>query len=284
MESSGRVNPLLRRRVEPERAAEVQAGSAELSGRLDRNLVVVALALVAAVMVLQFVVGGMVSALVDGPHDDEAASLARDLGCAVAVIAVLGSLGWWRRVGFTGPSHWRKPYLLVPLALFAGLRLLDTDIDLSDGTRAALELPQQFLTGLWEEGLIRGFLLFALLIAAMRAGRGPWPAVIGSAAIFGLLHLFNLLNGADPAATAIQVLLAGLSGSASRRCSCAPNALWLLVLLHAVIDLPLALEEGKGGERTGFDTGSVIFGLLFALYGVFLLRRAKDGDLPGAPR
>lgn len=185
METLGRVTPLLRRRVEPERAAEVEGGSAQLGGRLDRHLVPIAIGLVAAVMLLGLLVGVAVAALVEGPHDDEAATLGGDLASAVAMVAILSSLGWWRRVGFTGPSHWRKPYLLVPLVLLVVLKLLGTDVDLSDATRAALDLPQPFLTGLWEEGLVRGFLLFALLIAAQRSGRGPWPAVVGCGVIFG---------------------------------------------------------------------------------------------------
>ena len=276
--------PLLRRRMESERAAEVEAGSRELSGRLDRHLVVFALALVLAVMVLRQVAGTAVRVLGEGSHEDEAASLAGDLVGAVAVVALLSSLGWWRRVGFNGPSHWRAlellagPALLVAFVVVAGA----SDVDLSDPTRTALQLPQALLTGFWEEGLTRGFLLFALLIAALRTGRGPWPAVLGTAAAFGLLHFINLAGGADPAATVSQVLFAGLLAIGFAALLLRTNALWALVLLHALFDLPVVLQR-EGADPIGFQLAAVVLALIYALYGLFLLRRIKEEDLPAGP-
>lgn len=93
------------------------------------------------------------------------------------------------------------------------------------------------------------------------------------------MHFINLVGGADPAATVSQVLFAGLLGVGFAALVLRTNALWLLVLLHGLFNLPSALGD-KGAEASGFKGGSVIFGLLFALYAVFLLRRAKEEDLP----
>lgn len=207
------------------------------------------------------------------------AELFSDTLRAGAVAWLLVHLGWFTRVGFTRPSQWRALWLASFPALLTLLFIAGSlgEADLSDPVHAALVLPQPLLTGFWEEGLTRGFLLFVLLAAALRSGRGAITAVLGSSAVFGLMHVINVV-GADPGATASQVLYATFIGIGFAALLLRTNSLWLLVALHFLFNLPSALKPEE--SSSGFNAQGVLLALPLALYGLWLLRERRAGDAP----
>lgn len=278
---------LLAHRASPERAREIVDGERTLTGRLDHALLRTAVLVVAAVFVAATAVGTLlgvgVAAAVSGLEDldSEAGGLGLDLVGTLCVALLLWRLGWWRRVGFVGPSHWRDTRLLILPAVIALLAfgIGVADADLSDSARVALALSQPFLTGFWEEGLVRGFLLFALLMAAVRGGGSPVRAVLLSAVVFGLLHAVALVGGQDPGAVLSQVIFATFVGIGFGAVMLRTNALWALVGLHALINLGPALQDsGDSGDDASFQLGAVLFFFPLALYGLYLLRRSARGE------
>ena len=174
------------------------------------------------------------------------------------------------------------PALLPVLGVLGSL----DKADLSDPARAVVALPVPLLTGFWEEGLVRGFLLFVLLAAALRSGRGPIAAVLGSSVVFGLMHAVNVING-DPAQVASQVIYATFIGVCFAALLLRTNALWMLVALHFLFDVDSALvPDGGGGDGGGggFGVAGVLLTLPLALYGLWLLRNrgADDGAVNAA--
>lgn len=150
----------------------------------------------------------------------------------------------------------------------------------ADPARLALALPEALLTGFWEEGLTRGLLLSLLLVVALGRGRGPMRSVLTAAAIFGCLHLINIL-GSSPARVGVQVVYATLIGIAFGALLLRTNALWLLAGLHALFNSGEALQGDNGGS----EVFGAIVGLStvpLVIYGLFLLRKDKRGDLPPA--
>lgn len=284
-----RTRSLTERRVAPERVAALVEMERGLGGRLGRRPVLYGLLIVAAVFVASVVVGTVLGQVIAGAAGAgegvrrAAGLVGTDVIGVVGLAWVLSKLSWWRLVGFVGPSQWRSLGLLVPavllvvVALVGGLASLDT----GDPELLALAVPQVSLTGLWEEGLIRGFLLSALLLAALRSGSGPVRAVLASAVIFGLLHLVSAVGGSLPGAV-FQVVYATLIGICFGALMLRTNALWLLMILHALFNL--------GNELTGDNEAApvldiaLLFGiLLLAIYGVFLLRRVKDDSPAPSP-
>lgn len=207
--------------------------------------------------------------------DQETSSLGIDVVGTIAVVIVLTRLGWWRAVGFGPPSTWRDRRLLVVPAAVAVLALLGglSGIEFDDPARVGLVIMQPLLTGFWEEGLIRGFLLFALLGAAVRAGAGPIWSVVVSAVIFGALHLIALVGGADPASVLSQVVFATFFGIGFGAVLIRTNALWALVLIHALFNIAPVLNPE---EASGFQLGAIVITAPLALYGLFLLRPVKS--------
>lgn len=176
-----------------------------LGDALDRRPLVTAVLVLAGIFVVGTLVGTLVGTALGNAvlpeHDDVVTELTTDVLRSALVLALLTHLGWFSQVGFTGPRRWHSLHLLLPplaVALLAAATSLG-DADVSDAARTAVAAPQPLLTGFWEEGLTRGFLLLVLLAAAVRAGRGPMAAVIASSVTFGLMHIVNLVGG-DPAA------------------------------------------------------------------------------------
>lgn len=218
--------------------------------------------------------GQGLAVLSDGLQD-EAGNLGLDVFGTLSVIVLLSSLGLWTRVGFGGPDSWTDLRLLLFPAGFTLLPLISgiSNADLDGAGQIALTLPQPFLTGFWEEGLIRGFFLYAVLVAALRSGRSPLTAVLGSAAVFGALHAIALVGGQEPGPVLTQVVFAALLGVGFSALLLRTNALWLLVLIHAAFDLGPALSASEPSD--GFSIGPILFALPIALYGMFLLRKRR---------
>lgn len=268
-------------RVAPERTAHVPDAPYRLDGRgwlgtaLDRRPAATSLIIVAVIFVAGFlvtIVGGTIGAAVL-PETVDFAGTFTDVVISAAVLGLLGYLGWFRAVGFTGPREWRSlPLFILPALLVLFVLVVSLgDADLSDPARVAVALPQPFLTGFWEEGLMRGFLLFVLLVAALRSGRGPIAAVVASSLVFGLLHLVNL-GEQGPAATTSQVISATFIGIGFAVLVLRTNALWLVVALHALYNFGGALRPpgDEGGDE--FNFVGVLLSLLLAIYGLVLLR------------
>lgn len=283
------ASPLGARRVAPERAEQVPPAPyrldspGRLGAALDRRPVTTALFVLIAVFVvagafMSQVVGRPLGAALLPDQEDGVADLVGDVLPAAAVAWLLAHLGWFARAGFSGPSQWRSLRLFIFPALLPVLGVLDSldKADLSDTARAVVELPGPLLTGFWEEGLVRGFLLFVLLAAALRSGRGPIAAVLGSSVVFGLMHAINAIYG-DPAQVASQVIYATLIGICFAALLLRTNALWMLVALHFLFDVDSALVPDGGGGG-GFGVVGVLLTLPLALYGLWLLRKREADD------
>ena len=151
----------------------------------------------------------------------------------VGAIAIVSALGWWREVGFTRPAEWRRPWAAALLLLPVGIGLGDL---IHAGTRAPLWIALLLAglalgVGFTEETYFRGLVLKALVT------RGSLAAVIASAALFGLAHVTNLFApGAAPGAVAFQVTVAGLVGVVLASVRLLMNAIWPVILAHALID------------------------------------------------
>ncbi len=272
-------------RVAPERVRALVGMEEGLQGRLGRRPALYGVLIVFGVVLVVSVLGRVVldlapAATTDAEHAvlRTVVSVSTNLAGVGLVAALLSRLGWWREVGFVGPSQWRSlrllafPAVLGVVSVVGGLVNLDT----SDPARLVLGLPAPFFTGFWEEGLTRGILLSLLLVAALRSGRGPMSAVLLSALAFGLMHLIYLLqNGKTLPQGLGQVALATLIGISFGALLLRTNALWLLALVHMSFDIDSVLV-GTTGDDGAFE--GILTLLPLTAYSLFLLRRVKSDD------
>ncbi|MEJ7714705.1 MAG: CPBP family intramembrane glutamic endopeptidase [Thermoleophilaceae bacterium] len=276
------------RRVAPERVHALLGLEETLHGRLDRRprLYGILIVVGASVGAILFGTGlGRAVAVAAGQDDlaGPAGSLGGDLAGTAFLVGLLWRRGWWREVGFGGPSTWRSLRLLAFPALLASVLAVGgiASLDLSDPARLALKLSGTLLTGFWEEGFTRGLLLSLLLVAALRGGRGPMGAVFLSAVVFGLFHLVAVPLGKELGPSLAQVATATLFGIGFGALLLRTNALWLLAGLHALGNLGSALR-GRTDPSDDFQAFFLLSELVLAVYGLFLLRRVKSGDRAAA--
>ena len=171
-------------------------------------------------------------------------------------------MGWWRQAGFTWPGQWRElhllwlPAVLVAVPLAGGVKALDA------GALAIL-VTGYALTGLTEEGYLRGVMLVVLDRLT------PRRAAFISAALFGAAHLGNVLFRGHPGLVAAQAIGASCFGVGYAALRLRTGTLWPLVVLHMLTDLFAAVA------RIPVIPGLVVQDVVLLGYGLWLLRSTR---------
>jgi membrane protease YdiL (CAAX protease family) len=158
-----------------------------------------------------------------------AAVMSVSLAIGVYVASRLG----WRRSGFRfdlDPAGRRSLWLLILPVLGAGIVFQFRASSVSGGTFFLLG-GLAILVALHEETWFRGVILTVL------AARGPLPAVVASAVLFGIGHSLNALTtSATPRAVAYQVISATLIGILFGTVRLKTGMIWPSVIVHALVD------------------------------------------------
>jgi len=198
---------------------------------------------------------------------------------ALTGIFLVARLGWWEKAGYTTGIRWAD----VPLFVLPGAVAL---LSLSGGIRvtapvtilafAALTL----VVGFAEETYFRGLILTSLLPT------GVIRAAVISSFFFAAPHLLNSLGGTwDPAFTVVDSIAAfglGLTFAALR---IRAGSIWPLVGIHALFDFTSLVALGGvevHAQSLQLLVSSVIVGMAFVVYGLFLLRGVKS-NVPEQP-
>ncbi|MFC4453465.1 CPBP family intramembrane glutamic endopeptidase [Deinococcus sonorensis] len=201
---------------------------------------------------------------------------------AVVAGVLLTRLGWWRAAGFTRVGRPGDLWLLaLPVALLVGPAVL-VGVDLPPLGRALTLTLITLLIAFQEEAIFRGVLLHALTPLGTR------KAVLGSAALFGAIHINSLLVGRDPAFVAVQVVASLLGGVGFAALRLRLGSIWPLILLHALNDfVQFSAAGGLAVEHASVMllVAKLSISLLIAVYGLRLLRAGtRPGGAGAAPR
>jgi uncharacterized protein len=195
-----------------------------------------------------------------------------------SILAIIGlflvnHLGWWEKAGYTtGIRRVYVPLLILPCAI--ALLSLGQGIRVTDPVMILTFAILTFVVGLAEETYFRG-LIFTTLLPT-----GTIRAVVMSSFFFAALHLLNISGGIwDPAyavADMISVFGLGITYAAIRLRT---GSIWPLVGIHALFDFTSLITFGgieviAQSPQVLFTT--VIIGIVFEVYGLFLLREKKD--------
>jgi membrane protease YdiL (CAAX protease family) len=180
-------------------------------------------------------------------------------------------LGWWRAAGCGKGVGWRTVVPALPLAVMPLLIAVFGQLRVSDPVQLALFLLIAAITGFAEEAVFRGVVVRALLPL------GLVRATILSSLLFGGLHLANLLAGADPVATVLQVIVAVLYGFTATAILLYTGSIWPLILVHGIQDFLAFATTGSIADTARPTAGevAVVIAIMIpiATYGVWLLRR-----------
>lgn len=128
--------------------------------------------------------------------------------------------------------------LAVALANFPFFCLADGSLTIAvDAGGFALFVLYCLGVGLFEETAFRGFVFPLILGKTADKKYGVTIAVLASSAVFALVHLFNLFQGAGVGATLMQVGYTFLVGCMCNVILIATRSLAMPVLVHALFDV-----------------------------------------------
>ena len=236
------------------------------------DVCVAVIALVALVIYEGFLSGKIgtppVTALADG-------IVTRALGSAVAVVAV-------KKAGYKVVNKCRSKAIIAVLPCFLavvcnppliGLITGDAAFSYSGATLClyiVLFITECLLVGTFEELLFRGILFPAVEERLKENKRGRFFAVIISAAIFALVHLFNLFTS-SPLAVLMQVGYSFLLGGACCFTFLKTGNILYCVLLHATFNFCGGLTDTLGYGGWGGVPSYVFSAVVCVLVAVYVL-------------
>ncbi len=119
--------------------------------------------------------------------------------------------------------------------------------------------------GLFEEAAFRGVILLIFAERRYQTRLGLLVSLLLTSAVFGALHLVNVLTGAGIGAVIRQIGYSFLIGAMCSVVLLKTRNLWLCVLLHAVYDFCGHLVPTLGGGRW-WDTPTVVFTVVLAVF------------------
>ncbi len=225
-------------------------------------LIVVFVLIVLAVINLLFLIGILVQVA------------AVDLILAIIGIFLLTRLDWWGKAGYTtGIRLAHVPLFILPCAIAL--------LSLAEGIRVTA--PVEILTfaaltlvvGFAEETYFRGLILTSLLPT------GTMRAVILSSFLFAVLHLLNIIGGTwDPFYTLVDTVAAFGLGITLAAIRLRTGSIWPLVGIHALFDFTSVIAMGGidvPAQSSRILFTSVFIGIVFVVYGMFLLRNEISG-------
>ncbi len=210
--------------------------------------------------------------------------ITRGLG-TVMFIVLLAYLGYrvhrpanlWRSLLFCLPPLAVVVNNLPILALATGAAYL-----VKPASYVLLFALQCLLIGTFEEAAFRGAVMLIMLERRRGSTRQIFEVVVASSALFGGIHLLNLLAGAGLGPTLQQVgysfLIGGMCAAVTLRTRC----VWLAALLHGIFDFCGFLLPTLG-EGSWWDVPTIIFTVLLAvavaIYIIVSLVRLRPEDV-----
>lgn len=140
----------------------------------------------------------------------------------------------------------------------------------ASGGEFALFIVYCISVGLFEETAFRGFVFPLVLEKTGNKKYGVFIAVTVSSALFAILHLLNLAQGASVGATALQVGYTFLVGCMCSVIMIATGSLLVPVIVHAAFDVGGTMTSLGVAAGSHWNTPSIIImavvGTLAALY------------------
>ena len=165
------------------------------------------------------------------------------------------------------PGAAKKLLFFVPI-LAVALSNLIAGIDLSEGAKTVFaNLFFTLAIGMIEEVYFRG------IICNMWLKKSVVKAVIISSVLFGLAHLLNVIGGASPVMTLLQICFAFVYGLVFAVILHLGGSIIPCVLLHALHDF-CSFISAEGSRGLNIALGMAQF-LILLLYFVYLIKKEK---------
>jgi len=147
-------------------------------------------------------------------------------------------------------------------------------------------------TGVFEEVLVRGLILKILLLTMGHTKRGTLKACLISSAIFGVVHIVNVIVVGEFLPVIAQVIYATFIGVFYAVLFLRTKTLWIPILLHGLTNVstgifnvllsPDVLQDFMQNQADPSIIDAfmpVVFSIPFLIVGLILLRKVKAEDV-----
>ena len=238
-----------------------------------------------------FVVGS--AALLRVPIVEDVPQMAGTLGATFVLLLIAWRMGWLRSMGLASFGGWRVWLTAIPLLVYMILAYLYGffgDVSFDFGVFARSDVARRILVrdgivGFVEETLFRGIILYALVRVWGRSKRGLIASVIVQAALFGVLHMLQVLAGGSLATTLMVMVNSLLSGIWWGVMVLRWGSLWPVIVLHGLSNVSV-LAKGISSAyiepvTTAYARATLLEIPLVALGLWLLLRTPTRSEMEG---
>lgn len=201
---------------------------------------------------------------------------------ALLLLACTGRLSLLRKRGcgfLNGLLVGMYPLALIGYTAFVTL-LARPELPLRPLSSIQFFLLNMTLVGAAEEIVFRGVIAQTLLEHYGTSQKGIWKACLASGVLFGAAHLSNL-GGAAVLGVLMQCVFAAALGTLFAAIYFRTGNLWVLIFLHAAMDIVSMLLGGLYGTTTvaesvsSYDASMLMSIAVYLIPTAFLLRRSK---------
>jgi membrane protease YdiL (CAAX protease family) len=215
----------------------------------NRPLVFVLLILLFWLLVSAILVFGS-AAILGVPIIYDVPQMVGTLGATFILLVIAGRMGWLGSIGITRFGSWRVWLMAIPMLgylIFAYLFGFFGDVTFDFGIFSRSEAAREILirdgiVGFVEETLFRGIILYVLVRAWGKSKQGIFLSVIVQAALFGILHVLQIMAGI-PLVISLMVIVNGfLSGIWWGAMTLRWRSLWPVILLHAFSNISVLVK------------------------------------------
>jgi membrane protease YdiL (CAAX protease family) len=209
-----------------------------------------------------------------------AKQISPSIAAAIIFLFVAIAVFHWNDIGLNRPRPLRSLTLLWFPALYVAFFVVLIFLHgIPPVGNSLIILANTAMVGVSEEVACRG-----ILYQGLRSRFSPWGAILGSTALFGVVHMFNGFTTGDFLAAAIQAVTAFMTGIAFMGIRIRTDSLLPGIALHGAWDFAAVmssvgsvLPEGPP-ESINTHSGWLVIPILAILpnflYGLFLLRHA----------
>jgi len=204
------------------------------------------LAFALSVLLVWFLVGAVLAVgsatLLQVPVVENVPQMIGTLGATFILLVIAGRMGWLRAVGIARFGNWRVWLVAIPMLVYMIVAYLygffgDVSFDLGVFVRSAaarMILLRDGVVGFVEETLFRGIILYALVRVWGKSKRGLMTSVVVQAALFGALHVLQIVAGSSLTTALLVMLNSFLSGIWWGALALCWRSLWPVILFHSL--------------------------------------------------
>lgn len=181
----------------------------------------------------------------------------------------------YRVLGSVKPKHLKGALLCIPALVIVVnnlpiIGLITKNAYVERTSLIPLFAFQCLAIGFFEELAFRGFVFPYVMEKSCSTKKGIFKSIVISGGIFGLVHMLNLLAGADPGSVFLQIGYSFLIGAMCSVVLLRTANVWICVLLHAIYDFCGYLVPTLGGGKIWDSTTVTITVILSVAVTVYM--------------